>query len=94
MATYYMFGKYTPEALKGIGANRTKEASGIIQKLGGKILSMHALIGNYDLVLVVQLPGTEQLVKASLALTKLSGISFSTSEALSVEQFDQLSAGI
>ena len=92
MATYYMFGKYSQDAVGGISADRTKEAVGVIKKLGGKVNSMHVLLGRYDLVLVVTLPSAEKVVKASIELARLTGIGFTTSEAIAVEKFDKLTA--
>ena len=89
MATYIMFGQYSGEALKGISASRTEKAMGIIKKLGGKLVNAYALLGKIDLVLVVDLPGNKEAVKASLALTKLTGISFTTAPAFPVEEFDK-----
>jgi hypothetical protein len=51
---------------------------------------MHALLGEYDLLFCVSLPGVEDAIKASVALKKLTGISFSSCPAVSVETFDQL----
>lgn len=90
MATYYMFGRYSRQSLQEISADRTKKASGIIEKLGGKVKAMHALMGDKDLVFVIDLPGTKEAMKASLALAKLTGIAFSTAEAVSIEDFDKL----
>ena len=90
MATYYMFGKYSQDAVQGISADRTKEAVSVIKKLGGKVNSMHVLLGRYDLVLVVTLPSAEKVVKASIELTRLTGVGFTTSEAIPVEKFDKL----
>jgi hypothetical protein len=36
------------------------------------------------------MPGTEQAMKASVALSKMLGIGFSTAPAVSVEVFDKL----
>lgn len=90
MATYYMFGKYSQDAVQGISPDRTKEAVSVIKKLGGKVNSMHVLLGRYDLVLVVTLPSAEKVVKASIELARLTGIGFTTSEAIPVEKFDKL----
>ncbi|MEW5945320.1 MAG: GYD domain-containing protein [bacterium] len=93
MQTYFMFGRYSQEALKGISAERTKKASKLIESFGGKVGSIYALLGKYDLVFIVKFPGTEQAVKASVALNRLTGISFNTFPALEVEQFDKLVSG-
>jgi uncharacterized protein with GYD domain len=92
MATYLMFGKYTPDALKGASAERTKQAREAIRNLGGEIRSIYALLGNQDLVLLVDVPGIEQAMKASVTLTRLTGIGFSTMPAVEVEDFDKLAA--
>ncbi len=90
MAKFLMLGKYSQEAIKGISAERTKKAVSLIEKSGGKINSMYALLGNYDLALVVDLPGVPEAMKTSIALMDLTGISFTTSAAMSVEEFDKI----
>ena len=90
MATYLMFGSYSPDAIKEISAERTAKASALIKKHGGELTGGYALLGEHDLVLIVELPGTEQVMKASVALTKLLGISFSTAPAVTVAQFDKI----
>ena len=90
MATFMLFGKYSAEAFKGISARRTEKASELMNKFGGEILSMYALLGEKDLVLIVKFPDTESAAKASIAVSKLTGISFVTSEAIPVDQFDKM----
>ena len=90
MATFLMFGEYSSEAVEEISADRTRRGTELIAKYGGKVKAMYALLGDKDLLLIVELPGIEEAVKASVALGKLTGISFSTAPALSVEEFDQL----
>ena len=92
MSTFLMFGRYSSEAVKQISAERTGKATSVIKKFGGQVNSMYALLGEYDLVLIVELPGVEEAMKASLALTQLTGISFSTSPAVTVETFDKVVA--
>ncbi len=90
MATFFMFGKYSPEAMKTMSSRRTTKAVDVIKKYGGKVNSMYALLGEKDFVFIVSLPAMEQAMKASVALHKLTGISFSTSPAVTVEEFDRL----
>lgn len=94
MITFFMFGKYSAEALKEISADRTKNSGSLVKKFGGEIVSMYSLFGKNDLVLIVRFPGIENAMKASVALTKMSGISFSSEPAVPVEEFDKLMAGI
>jgi uncharacterized protein with GYD domain len=62
----------------------------LIAENGGKVLSGYALLGESDLVLIVDLPGTAEAMKTSIGLAKLLGISFTTAPAVSVEEFDTL----
>jgi len=90
METYFMFGKYQQDSLNKIGPGRTYKAMDAIQKIGGRVKSVYALLGDDDLVFIVSLPGPAQATLASIALTKTTGITFRTSPAIPVEQFDAL----
>lgn len=90
MQTYFLFGKYSQQSLSQVSADRTKKAVGIIEKLGGKMKSMHATLGEIDLVFVADLPSGNEAIKASIALAKLTGISFTTAQAVTIEEFDRL----
>lgn len=92
MNTYFMFGKYSAESIKGISAERTKKANDIILKLGGKIVAQYALLGDKDLVFIVNLSGVEEVFQASAGLHKLTGISFSSVPAITIEKFDKILA--
>jgi uncharacterized protein with GYD domain len=87
-----MYGKYTREAMESISADRTKKALEVIEKSGGKVNSMYALLGKYDLVLITDFPGVAEVMKASIGLNKLSGISFTSFPAITIEEFDKVVA--
>jgi uncharacterized protein with GYD domain len=90
MATYFMFGKYSSESIKEMSAKRTEQAVNEIKDLGGEVNAMHALLGEYDLLFCINLPSLEDAIKASVALKKLTGISFTTCPAITVQTFDQI----
>jgi uncharacterized protein with GYD domain len=92
MPIFMMFGKYSSEALKGISPERTDRTVEVIKKNGGKVISMYAVMGEHDLVLTLDFPDSEKAFAASVALNKLTGISFTTSPIVEVEQFDKLIA--
>ena len=94
MITYLMLGKYSAESLREISTERTKDAIKLIEKLGGEVHSMFALLGNIDLAFVVDFPGLEQGIKASIAISKQMGISFTTLPALEVKDFDRITSDI
>jgi len=90
MAKFLMLGKYSQEAIKEASAERTKKVVSVIERSGGKVGSMYALLGKYDLVLIIDFPGITEAMKVSIELTKLTGISFTTSPAMTVEEFDKM----
>jgi uncharacterized protein with GYD domain len=94
MATYLMFGSYSQESARKISAKRTDETKELIEKHGGKLTAAYALLGEKDIVLIVDLPTTEQAMKTSVVLSRMLGIGFSTMPAVSIEAFDKLTADL
>lgn len=90
MATFFMFGSYSAEAAERISVDRTRAAREAIEQLGGTIKGIYALLGEYDLVLIVELPRMAEAMKASIILKRLTDISFFTAAAMPVEEFDEL----
>jgi uncharacterized protein with GYD domain len=92
MAKFFMYGKYSQEAIKGISTDRTTKAIDVIAKAGGKVNSMYALLGKYDMVLIADFPGIAEVMKASIALNKLTNISFTSFPAITIEEFDKITS--
>ena len=92
MGIFFMFGKYSAKAVDQISAARTQQAVDEIKKLGGEVKAMFVLLGKYDLLFFVALPGIDEAIKASVNLSKLTGITFTTCPAVTVEAFDRLVA--
>lgn len=90
MSAYVMFGKYSHASIKEISAERTQKAEQLIKDNGGSVKSGYALLGETDLLLVVDFPSNKDAMKASVGLAKLLGISFSTAPAVTMEEFDNL----
>ena len=90
MGTYFMFGRYSLDGMKGMSAERTENAAAMVKKYGGEVKSGYALLGEHDLVLIVDFPDAGQAMKASVALTNYLGISFTTAPAVTVEAFDKM----
>lgn len=90
MPIFIMFGKYSSESLNEASERRTKKVVKIIEKNGGKVISMYAVMGEHDLVFTLDFPDAEKAMSASMALKMLTGISFTTSAVVDVEKFDRL----
>ena len=94
MPIFMMFGKYTTEAMRGISPERTEKAVQIIKANGGKVVSMYAVMGEHDLVFTLDFPDSESAFATSVALSKITGILFTTSPVVEVEMFDKLIAKV
>lgn len=90
MTTFFMFGKYSADSLRKIDAQRTQKACELIGSFGGKVHSAYALLGEHDLVFIVELPRMADAMKVAVVLGQLTGISFSTCAALPIEEFDRM----
>jgi len=68
---YYLFqGAYTPEALATLikkPVNRVEIVAKAVEKLGGKILSGWFCFGEYDVVLIYELPDNVTAAAFSIA---------------------------
>jgi len=51
---------------------------------------MYAVLGEHDLVFTLDFPDAEKALTTSVALNKMTGISFTTSPVVEVEKFDKL----
>lgn len=90
MATFLMFGSYSLDSIGKVSERRTERATELIEENGGKLQSGYALLGDKDLVLIVDFPGVEAAMKTSVGLAKLLDVSFTTAPAISIDEFDAL----
>jgi uncharacterized protein with GYD domain len=93
MTTFIMTGRYSAEAIKQISGKRTTKGIEIVQQCGGKSVAAYATMGETDVLVIAEFPSVSEAIKASVALNRALGISFSTVPALRVEDFDKLVVG-
>jgi uncharacterized protein with GYD domain len=94
MATYLMFGRYTPAGMAEISSERTRQAIDLIKRHGGKVKDGYALLGEKDLVLITEFRKNENAMQAAAALSKLTNITISTSPAVPIDDFDKMMSEI
>jgi uncharacterized protein with GYD domain len=90
MATYLLFGQYSGESVKKISAKRTKDALALVKELGGKVKDGYAMLGDQDLLIILEAQDNSTAMQISVGLSKLLDISFSTAPAVGMEEFDKL----
>ena len=89
MTTYLMTGKYSSESVKEISSQRTEQAIKLIRELGGKVKMMYAVLGGFDVLIIVEFPRLEAAMRASVGLSMLTGITFNTYPTVNVDDFDK-----
>jgi uncharacterized protein with GYD domain len=90
MATYLMLGQYSEGSVKEISVKRTKDALALVKQYGGKVKDGYAMLGEQDLLLILEAKDNPTAMKISVGLSKLLGIAFTTAPAVSMEEFDKL----
>jgi uncharacterized protein with GYD domain len=90
MGTFVMLGKYSQDAVKKMSQKRTAETERTVAGMGGTVRAMYATLGEFDLLFIVDLPKIEDIMRLSVRLNRLTGISFSSYPAITVEAFDKL----
>ncbi len=90
MSTFILVGNYSAEAFKGISSERTAKSHDLAKKYGGELKHIYALLGKDDLLLITEFPGVSEAMQFSVALSRMTGIGFTTSPAVGAEQFDKL----
>ena len=90
MATYLMFGQYAGDSVHEISAKRTKDAMALVKEYGGKVKDGYAMLGEQDLLIILEAKDNATAMQISVGLSKLLDIAFSTAPAISIDEFDKL----
>lgn len=89
MPIYITLWKYTRDGLVDIHNTRARFAGvkKIIESQGGKLREIYALIGEYDIITIVEMPNKSALTAAILKICASGRITANTLTAMHVEEF-------
>jgi uncharacterized protein with GYD domain len=84
MPVYVMLGNLTHAAFDQLDTieQRDKKAKEIIESLGGKLISLWYMLGQYDFILVFEMPSKEMLVKFLTIVGKFGTVRTETMETI------------
>jgi uncharacterized protein with GYD domain len=84
MPVYVMLGNLTHAAFDEIGSidERDQKATEIIESLGGTLISRYYTLGQYDFVVIFEMPDKEMLVKFLVIMGKYGTVRTETMEAI------------
>jgi uncharacterized protein with GYD domain len=92
MGTFFMFGRYSLGTTEKISPERAAVVHEEVERLGGRVQNIYALLGEYDVVIIADLPRMGEAMQAAFALKQRTGISLFTSAAMSIEEFAHLTS--
>ncbi len=89
MPIYVTLWRYTRDGLMDIGntEKRFGAVKKIIEKQGGKLLQIYGLVGEYDVITVVEMPNKSALATAVFKICSSGRITAKTLSALPIEEF-------
>ncbi len=89
MTIYISLGKLQRDAFVKSDSieERDKKAKHIIESLGGKMISLYYTFGQYDFVVVIDMPSKENLVKFLSIVAKHGTVRTETLETIPADMF-------
>ena len=89
MPTYVTLWKYTGEGLKDMKKtpDRYEAVKKIINDAGGKLLSIYGLIGEYDVITIMEMPDEKVAASTILKICSRGRITSQTMTALPIDDF-------
>ena len=81
------------KAIKGMAAQH-EALKGEIAELGGRLIGGYVTRGQYDVVLVLEMPDGDAMTKLAVALISRGNVRTTTVRAHSMEDFGKLAAAV
>jgi len=89
MPVFITLWKYTSEGLKDIKntSTRFESVKKIIEANGGKLVKIYGLVGEYDVITIMEMPNKSTLASTILKIAASGRIVPKTLQALPIEEF-------
>jgi len=96
MPIYITLWKYTKDGLVDIHNTRARFESvrKIVEANGGKLLEIYALVGEYDIMTIMEMPNKNALTTTILRICSSGRITANTLTAMRIEEFLKITDGI
>lgn len=96
MPIYVMLGNLTHAAFDELGSidERDKKAKEIIESLGGRLIALWYTLGQYDFVVVFEMPDKEMLVKFLVIIGKYGTVRTETLETIPCEMLYKVAKAV
>lgn len=96
MPTYITLFRYTQQGIQTIkdGSARLDAGKAAIQAVGGKFIGFYLTMGQYDAVLISELPDDEAAARLLLAQGALGNVRTETLRAFTEDEFRRIIAAL
>ena len=96
MATYISLANYTDQGIKRIkdSPKRLAAAVRMFAQYKVKLKEFYLMMGEYDIMVILDAPNAEAVSKAALALGLLGNVRTKTARAYPRREFERLVAGV
>ena len=94
MPTFICFLNWTDQGAKNAKdvVNRYQRGKATAEKLGGRLLSAYVTTGQYDVVVTVEMPNGEAMLKYAAAISGTGNARTTTIRGYTPEEFSKLAA--
>jgi len=94
MPTFICFLNWTDQGVKNAkdAGKRSQAAKAMAEKLGGRLLSVYVVTGQYDVVATVEMPSGEAMTKYVVGIAASGSARTTTVRAYAPEEFAKLAA--
>ena len=94
MPTFICLLNWTDQAAKNAkdSSKRYQAAKNLAEKLGGKLLSSYVTTGQYDVIVTVEMPNGEAMVKFASAVSATGNARTTTVRGYTPDEFSKLAA--
>jgi uncharacterized protein with GYD domain len=89
MPTYILLSTLTPEGVQTVKNNpqRIKEVNKEIEQIGAKVVAQWAVLGQFDIVNVIEAPDEKTMAKVSLELGSRGTAHYQSLAAIPIDEF-------
>jgi uncharacterized protein with GYD domain len=94
MVTFICFLNWTDQGAKAVkdASKRYEATKALVAKLAGRLIGAYVTTGQYDVVLVVEMPNGDAMTKLAVAITSSGNARTTTVRAFAPEEFAKLAA--
>lgn len=96
MATYIILGNWTQKGIENIkdGPDRLDAARSVFQSMGAEIKEFYLVTGQYDLVIICEVPDAETGAKLALAIGSKGAVRTESLRAFPEDQYREFVAAL